>query len=98
MTRDNRLIWHRVGATSGDGGDGGHTAILWTARFLPFATAPVFALMALTTALFNTGQANAICLAPGSSTPINDMVVMYMLMAGFHLSPWLRLVARRTRR
>ena len=94
MTRDNRLNWHRVGATFGDGG---RAAILRIARFLPVVTAPVFVLMAITTVLFDTSQANAICLAPGSSTPINGMVVMYLLMAAFHLSPWLRLVARRTR-
>jgi hypothetical protein len=56
---------------------------------LTLAAAPTFALMALV-----AGQGMpAMCAAPGP-LPIGGMTAMYLLMALFHLPPWLRLASR----
>ncbi|RWX08616.1 hypothetical protein EHI42_28230 [Rhizobium hidalgonense] len=58
---------------------------------LSLAAAPTFALMALLTAA--TGSADMICTTTPDNFPIGGMVPMYLLMSGFHLTPWLRLAA-----
>ncbi|RUM24603.1 hypothetical protein EFQ99_17730 [Rhizobium vallis] len=68
----------------------GHTAL--AADWLSFAAAPTFALMALLTAA--TGNADMICMTTPDAFPLTGMVPMYLLMSGFHLSPWLRLAGR----
>jgi hypothetical protein len=58
------------------------------ARRLGLAATPTFAAMALLSAM--TGEANMICSASRSPLPFSDMVAMYLLMAVFHLSHWLK--------
>ena len=58
------------------------------ATALRFAAAPTFALLALHTG----GGADMLCM---HGSPMGGMSVMYGLMSAFHLSPWLRLIARR---
>ncbi|UUP17824.1 hypothetical protein [Nitratireductor thuwali] len=64
-----------------------------TAWWLRLAAAPTFALMALLTAAFTDGRLAVICSAAASATPIDGMVLMYLLMSAFHLPPWLVLMA-----
>jgi hypothetical protein len=61
------------------------------ADWLCLAAAPTFATMALLTAA--SGGHDMMCMS-GASV-LSGMVPMYLLMAAFHLAPWLRLVARR---
>ncbi|OHV25081.1 hypothetical protein EOS93_24420 [Rhizobium sp. RMa-01] len=61
------------------------------ADWLSLAAAPTFALMALLTAA--TGSADMVCTTTQNAFPIGGMVVMYLLMSSFHLTPWLRLAA-----
>ncbi|PDT00784.1 hypothetical protein CO666_28990 [Rhizobium chutanense] len=63
------------------------------ADWLAFAAAPTFVLMALLTAA--TGSADVTCMTAPDAFPIGGMAPMYLLMAGFHLAPWLRLAGRR---
>ncbi|MBB3138800.1 hypothetical protein FHS26_006579 [Rhizobium pisi] len=70
---------------------GGQTVL--TADFLSFAAAPTFALMGLLTAA--TGSSDMICMTTPDAFPLTGMTSMYLLMSGFHLSPWLRLAGRR---
>ena len=69
----------------------GNAATLGAAHWLSLAAAPTFAIMALVTAV--SGGADMICSAEAS--PLNGMVMMYLLMSAFHLGPWLKLVASR---
>lgn len=55
---------------------------------LSLAAAPVLAAMAAVTA----GGPGALCAS--MSSPLEGMTAMYLLMAAFHLSPWLKLAAR----
>lgn len=65
------------------------------AEGLSLAAAPTFAGMALLTYVLGQGPMAALC--SGGEFPLGGMVPMYLLMSGFHLGPWLRLVsARRT--
>lgn len=61
------------------------------ARLLALAASPTFALMALASALIDRGPAGAFCGTAPGGWPLDEMVVMYLLMSAFHLSPWLRL-------
>ncbi|MBS0532464.1 MAG: hypothetical protein JSR72_00265 [Proteobacteria bacterium] len=63
------------------------------ARLLGYAAMPVFALMALWTAL-SGGQGDMLCLSMQGSSPMSGMAMMYLLMSVFHAGPWLRLVQR----
>lgn len=63
------------------------------ADWLCLAAAPTFAAMALLTAAYG-GQDTTCISGPGASM-LGGMVPMYLLMAAFHLAPWLRLAARR---
>lgn len=62
-------------------------------RYLSFAAAPTFAVMALATGLLGGDPASIICSTAGMS-PLSGMSVMYALMAVFHLPPWARLLGR----
>lgn len=62
------------------------------AGWLGLAATPTFALMASVTAVGSPSM----CSAVPSWAPVNDMVLMYLLMSVFHLSPWLRLLSRRS--
>jgi hypothetical protein len=80
------------GATSPD--DKRVVAALALAKWLPFAAAPTFVIMALLTAVFDRGLPQAFCSAAGSPLP-GGMASMYLLMGAFHMVPWLKLVSRR---
>jgi hypothetical protein len=60
-------------------------------KWLHFAAAPTFALMALVTAASDGSAPMALCSGAGSFG-LNGMTPMYLLMATFHLRPWLKLV------
>ncbi|MEO3997328.1 hypothetical protein [Mesorhizobium sp. CAU 1732] len=60
---------------------------------LGFAATPIFALMAGVSAVSAPGM--TMCSVASPLVPINDMVLMYLLMSVFHLSPWLKLLSRR---
>jgi len=62
------------------------------ADWLCLAAAPTFMVMALLTAAFD-GQGMRCMSGPGASM-LSGMVPMYLLMAAFHLAPWLRLISR----
>ena len=61
------------------------------ADWLSLSAAPVFALMALITALPGQSHAAAICSHFDQPTWAGGMLPMYLLMAAFHVAPWLRL-------
>jgi len=67
-------------------------AVRGVAVGLSLAAAPVFAVMALLTALH--GAMDPIC---GAGSPLTGMAAMYGLMSAFHVAPWLRLIGRRRR-
>ena len=63
------------------------------ADWLSLAAAPTFALMAVVTGILDAGAHQTACSATMAS-PLTGMVPMYLLMSGFHLAPWVRLVSR----
>ena len=67
---------------------------LGAADWLALAAAPAFATMALLTS-FLDGTTNVLCGASQYALPLGGMVPMYLLMAAFHLAPWLKLVSGR---
>jgi hypothetical protein len=72
----------------------GDSVTLGAAGWLSLAAAPTFALMALLTGLFEDGPAAALCTQAGLPSALAGMGPMYLLMAAFHLAPWLRLGER----
>src|SRR5262245_63628460 len=64
------------------------------ARWLLVAASPTFAVMALLTYL-SGGDEDVMCSAAHSVSPLSGMVPMCVLMAAFHLAPWLKLISRR---
>ena len=72
----------------------GVVAELVIAKRATFAAAPTFAIMALLTVVFDSGSPNGLCSAAGSLR-LSGMAPMYLLMATFHLRPWLKLISRR---
>ncbi len=78
------------------GGSGGGAIRRKAAAFraadgLALAASPIFAVMALLTAV--DGSADMICLAAQDASTLGGMVPMYMLMSAIHLAPWLKLVS-----
>jgi hypothetical protein len=63
-------------------------------RWLSFAAAPVFAVMALLTGVFGGGPVDALCSVAGASL-LSGMVPMYLLMSAIHSTPWLKLISSR---
>jgi hypothetical protein len=63
------------------------------AKWLHLAAAPSFTIMALLSVIFDSGAPNALCSVAGGSA-LNGMPPMYLLMAFFHSSPWLKLMSR----
>ena len=59
------------------------------ARWLCLAASPIFALMALVTAV--SGEPGMNCMK--GQSPLAGMVPMYLLMSAFHLAPWLKLMS-----
>jgi hypothetical protein len=66
-------------------------AALGAADWLGLAAAPTFALMALLTYVLG-GDADMMCSAAQSVSPLSGMVPMYLLMSAFHSAPWLKLI------
>ena len=69
------------------------------ADWLSLAATPVFAGMALMTALPGDTM-DAMCgsghgAMASAATALGGMVPMYLLMSAFHLAPWLRLITAR---
>jgi hypothetical protein len=64
-------------------------------NFLSFAAAPTFAAMALLTGAVDAGPPDMLCSATQHASPLNGMVVMYLLMSAFHSAPWLKLISGR---
>ncbi len=62
---------------------------------LSLAAAPAFAVMAVIT--WTRGSPGMPCSVEPDGSLIGGMVPMYAMMAVFHASPWLRLIARRGR-
>ena len=69
-------------------------AALGAADWLGLAAAPTFALMALLTYVLG-GDADMMCSAAQSVSPLSGMVPMYLLMSAFHSTPWLKLICGR---
>ena len=67
------------------------------ARWLALAAAPTFAAMAAVTGVQEAQAGTMLCGPVPAGSPLSGMVVMYLLMSGFHLGPWLRLGADRRR-
>jgi hypothetical protein len=83
---------HLSGATPPESG---HAPAHPAAEWLCFAAAPTFATMALLTGAFDVGPPDMLCSATQHASPLNGVVVMYLLMSAFHSAPWLKLISRR---
>ena len=69
------------------------TAIaLLIAGWLHLAAAPTFTIMALSTLVIEGRQPHVLC---GGNSVFYGMAPMYVLMALFHLTPWLKRWSRR---
>jgi hypothetical protein len=68
---------------------------LGAADWLCLAAAPTFATMALLTGVSGGSASEMLCSATQDASPLNGMVVMYLLMGVFHAGPWLRLLSGR---
>jgi hypothetical protein len=68
------------------------------ADWLSLAAAPAFALMAVVTGILEGGAPQMTCSAMTHTSPLTGMVPMYVLMSGFHFTPWLKLISRWTKR
>lgn len=67
------------------------------ADWLSLAAAPTFGVMALLTAIADSGAHQMWCSAAMRNTSLSGMVPMYALMSAFHFTPWLRLICGRRR-
>ena len=70
-------------------------AALDAVDWLGLAAAPTFAVMALLASDPGGGKMATICAGMPERSPLGGMVAMYLLMSGFHLTPWLKLVSHR---
>ncbi|XAZ25593.1 hypothetical protein LVY75_20935 [Sinorhizobium sp. B11] len=82
----------RPSVSTGAGNSAGSILLSGIARGLTFAAAPTFAVMAALSA--SEPAADMICSMAGmqmdGSPLFSGMVPMYLLMALFHVGPWLR--------
>jgi hypothetical protein len=76
-------------------GGSGHNTASAVSQGLRLAAAPVFAVMALVTALSGGDLPEGLCLSGSGSSPLTGMVTMYLLMSVFHAAPWLALLRPR---
>lgn len=77
------------------GGGGVRRETFRAADWLCLAAAPTFAAMALVTGVVDAGRMPMMCSAAQAGSPLSGMVLMYLLMSAFHLSPWLKLISSR---
>jgi hypothetical protein len=70
------------------------TATPGVADWLALAAAPTFAIMALLTVVLS-GPPDMVCSAAPDASPLNGMVLMYLLMSAFHSAAWLKLISSR---
>jgi hypothetical protein len=68
------------------------------ADWLSLGAAPAFALMAVVTGILESGAHQMTCSATTHMSPLTVMVPMYVLMSGFHFTPWLKRISRWTKR
>jgi hypothetical protein len=64
------------------------------ASALGVAAAPVFAMLALWTALSGT-QPGVLCMDMQGASQLSGMTLRYALMSIFHAAPWIKLVSSR---
>ncbi len=85
------------GASSGASFEGPmrRNATFRAAEWLSLAAAPTFAIMALLTGIPGGGKMAMICGAGQGPSALGGMAPMYLLMSGFHLAPWLKLMSSR---
>ena len=84
---------HSASAAADTGRDGREAvAASHLARWLGLAATPIFAVMALLTAMLGSGPMDMLCSA-GHGSLIGGMVPMYLLMSAFHSAAWLRLIS-----
>ncbi len=60
---------------------------------LALAAAPTFALMAVVTGILE-GAHQMTCAATMPFASLGGMAPMYVLMSGFHFTPWVKLISR----
>ncbi|MGY4398246.1 hypothetical protein ACVWZA_003452 [Sphingomonas sp. UYAg733] len=77
--------------------DLGDTIALGVVGCLSLAATPTFAIMALLSALPDSGPADMLCAAVHGGSPFSGMIPMYLLMSAFHSTPWIRLMSNRRR-
>jgi hypothetical protein len=66
-----------------------------SADWLCLAAAPIFAMMALLTAILGGGSPDMLCSSAQGASLLTGMVPMYLLMSAFHSAPWLKLISNR---
>ena len=64
------------------------------ADWLSLAAAPTFALMAVVTGILEGGAHQMACSPAMPMSTLAGMVPMYLLMSGFHFTPWVKLIGR----
>lgn len=65
------------------------------AHLLALAASPTFGSMALLSQMLGDDRFAALCSQAGLPSPLAGMTLMYLLMAVFHLPPWMRMIAAR---
>lgn len=86
---------HPTRSTGGASRDQDATGAFDIAEWLCLGATPTFAMMALLTSIHGGGMPDILCSAARDASPLTGMVPMYLLMAAFHLAPWLRLLSAR---
>ena len=68
------------------------------AGWLSLAAAPTFASMAVIAGILDSGAHQMGCSATMHMSGLTGMAPMYVLMSGFHFTPWLKLISRWSKR